>query len=77
MREDHDVRVLDRVKTWPREDQETLAEFAREIEAHRSGVYQLTPDEEAAIERGLAQADRGEFATDEEMAALRKRFGAP
>lgn len=69
------IDVLERAKNWPEEDQETLAEFAREIEAHRSGVYVMTDDERAAVERGIAQADRGEFATDDEMQALRARFG--
>lgn len=67
--------VLERVKSWPKEDQETLAEYAREIEAQRTGVYVMTGEERAAVERGLAQADRGEFASDEEMNALRNRFG--
>jgi predicted transcriptional regulator len=34
------------------------------------------PDEHrAAVLEGLGQADRGEFATDEEMAALWKKCG--
>lgn len=35
--------VLDRVMTWSEEDQEELAEVAREIEARHTGVYQLIP----------------------------------
>jgi hypothetical protein len=62
---------LKRAKDWPAADREKLAEYAREIEARRTGVYVMSDDE-----RGLAQADRGEFASDEEMAALRQRFGA-
>jgi predicted transcriptional regulator len=69
--------VLERAKDWPEDDQAVLAEFVRGIEAHRQeGVYVMTPDERAAVERGLAQANRGEFATDEEMKSLRARFGA-
>ncbi len=34
----------------------------------------LSPAEEAAIDEGLAQADRGEFATDEEMDELFNRL---
>ena len=37
--------------------------------------YKLSPDERKAVEEGLAQAEQGEFATDEEMAALWERFG--
>jgi predicted transcriptional regulator len=71
------ANILERAKNWPEEDQAALAEFAREIESHRGeSVYVMTPDERAAVERGLAQANRGEFATDEEMKSLRARFGA-
>jgi hypothetical protein len=59
--------VLKRVGTWPQEDQEELAELAREIEARRSGVYEPTAEEEAAIREGLAELDRGEFVTEEEI----------
>lgn len=34
----------------------------------------LTDDEKAAIDVGLAAADRGDFATDEEMQALWAKF---
>ena len=68
--------VLERARTRPEEDQQALAEFAHEIEAHRSGTYVMTVEERAAVERGLIQADRGEFASDLEMEVLRNRFGA-
>ena len=68
--------VFERTKTWPREDQEALAAYARELEAERSGgVYVMTAEERAAVAEGLAQAKRGEFATDDDMRTLRKRFG--
>jgi hypothetical protein len=41
--------ILERVATWPERDQEELAEVAREIEARRTGIYELAPEEEAAI----------------------------
>lgn len=68
--------ILKTAETWPEADQKELAAYAREIEARRKGAYVLDEDERAAIEEGLAQADRGEFATDEEVAALFKRYGA-
>jgi predicted transcriptional regulator len=36
----------------------------------RVGSYKLSPDERAAVEEGLAQADRGEFVSDQEMDAF-------
>jgi hypothetical protein len=67
--------ILDHVPSWPTEDQEELAEVAREIEARRSGVYVLDKDEEAAIREGLAQLDRGETLTEAEMRSFWKRCG--
>jgi predicted transcriptional regulator len=61
-------RLLEQVESWPEEDQEELAEYAREIEARRTGVYRMTDDERSAVRRGLAQADRGEFVPDEVVA---------
>ena len=69
------AEVMERARTWPEEDQERLADLARVIESERTGVYVVSADERAAIEEGLAQAKRGEFASDEEVAAMWKRFG--
>ena len=69
--------VLEGVRSWPQEDQEELVEIARTIEARRTGVYVMTDQERAAVREGLAQADRGEFVSDEEMEAFWKRHGVP
>ncbi|MEN3385975.1 MAG: hypothetical protein V7608_6019 [Hyphomicrobiales bacterium] len=63
--------VLNRIPTWPDEDQEELAEVAREIEARRIGVYVLNTEEKAAIEA----AHRSGVASDADVAALWKRHG--
>jgi hypothetical protein len=57
--------VLEHAATWPREDQDELAEYAREIEARRTGIYTMSDDERVAVGRGMAEADRGEFVSDE------------
>jgi predicted transcriptional regulator len=66
-------RLLEQVESWPAEDQEELAEYAREIEARRTGVYVMSDDEHAAVRKGLAQADRGEFVPDDVVASADKR----
>jgi hypothetical protein len=38
-------------------------------------VIQLSPAEEASFAESLAQADRGEFATDEQVRAIWARHG--
>lgn len=59
----------------PREDQDELAEYAREIEARRTGIYTMSDDERISVNKGLAQADRGEFVSDELVAEADKRHG--
>lgn len=68
-------RLLPAIAQWPEEDQEALAEAAREIEALRTGVYSMSAEEEAAVAEGLAQAERGEFVSAEQIAEVWKRFG--
>lgn len=63
--------ILKKVSEWPVEDQEELAELAREIEARRSGVYELSDSERAAI----LDARRSAFASDEQVTAFWKRHG--
>ena len=65
--------VIEHAESWPVEDQQELAEYAREIEARRTGVYSMSDDERAAVGKGLAEADRGEFVTDEIVAEADKR----
>jgi predicted transcriptional regulator len=67
--------VMEQAATWPREDQDELAEYAREIEARRTGIYTMSDDERVAVARGLAEADRGEFVPDELVAEADKRHG--
>ena len=68
-------QILKRVETWPEKDQEELAELAREIEARRTGVYELSAEEEKAIHEAVAQVDRGEWVSEEDMRNFWKRCG--
>ena len=69
--------VIEGVRSWPPEDQEELAELAREIEARRTGVHVMNGAERAAVRPGLEEATRGEFVPDDEMDAFWKRYGVP
>lgn len=66
--------LLEKVASWPEEDQRELAEAAAEIEARRSGIYRLTAEESAAIKQGLQDADAGRFVPEQEMKAFWARF---
>jgi hypothetical protein len=62
--------ILRQVDSWPEEDQQELAEVAREIEARRTGVYQATPEEL----RALDEAEKSGIASDDEVAAAFRSF---
>jgi hypothetical protein len=63
-------KILEQAESWPEEDQEELAEYARWIEARRTGVYQLTPEEKAAID----EAEKSGIASDGEVEAAFRSF---
>ena len=67
--------TLSRAASWPVEAQVELAAYAAEIEAALvAGEYQPTEAELAGIDRGLADARAGRFATDDDVAAVFARF---
>jgi hypothetical protein len=65
--------VIEHAETWPLEDQEELAEYAREIEARRTGIYTMSDAERTAVRKGLAEADRGQFVSEEAVYESDKR----
>jgi predicted transcriptional regulator len=68
--------ILDRIAAWPEEAQEELMQAIVDIEAKHFGVYHLSDDERAAVQEGLAQAERGEFVADEVVAAYFNKYRA-
>ncbi len=65
--------IFKRVRTWPLERQQDAAEMLLRMEEQGADVYELS-EEEAEIKLALEEAERGEFATDEEMKALFDRY---
>ena len=66
--------VFDRVRSWPLERQEDAAEMLLMMEEQGVAPYELSQEERVEIEAALAEADRGEFATDEEVEAVFNRY---
>ncbi|HEY4774952.1 MAG TPA: hypothetical protein VIH40_09040 [Xanthobacteraceae bacterium] len=62
--------ILQHVESWPEEDQEELAEVARDIEARRTGVYRATAEELLALDA----AEQSGIASDEEVEAAFRSF---
>ncbi|MGZ8300862.1 MAG: hypothetical protein ACXWU5_10825 [Rhodoplanes sp.] len=65
--------LIKHAETWPQEDQEEFAVYAREIEARRTGLFVMSDDERAAANEGLVQADGDVFVPDERLAEADKR----
>jgi len=68
-------RALEAVKTMPPGAQDDAARLLLRLMGDDESVVDLTPDEAAALDESLAQADREEFATDEEVRAIWAKYG--
>ena len=65
--------MLKRVKSWPEQRQEDAVRVLEAMERTGLAPYEVTDEERAAIEIGLAQAKRGEFVSDTDMDAFWNR----
>jgi hypothetical protein len=65
--------IFDRVRTWPAERLEDVAAVLLAMEEANEDD-DLTDEDWADLEEGLAEADRGEFASDEEVKAVLDRY---
>lgn len=70
MTKDQVKEILDRVLSWPPDEQEKVARFAREVERRR-GSDDITDDEWKIIEERAARRD---LATDEEVEQVFGRY---
>jgi hypothetical protein len=62
--------ILDRVLTWPAEEQEKIAELVCAVEQLRAGDDDITDEEWKIIEGREAE----DLATDEEVEAMFSRY---
>jgi predicted transcriptional regulator len=67
--------LFERLATLPDELLAEVEESVEEIERWRSDIFRLTDEERAAVRKGMAAAQRGEFVSDEELAAFYRRHG--
>jgi len=67
--------AIETVRGLPPETQDDLARMLLQLAGEEQPVVQLTAGEEASFEESLAQADRGEFATDEQVRAIWAKHG--
>jgi predicted transcriptional regulator len=62
--------AIAKLKELPEADQDMAAEVLISIMSKRDEPVQLDDETRAAVRRGIEQADRGEFVSDEDMAAF-------
>jgi hypothetical protein len=68
-------KALEAVRMWPADRQDAAAEVLEHMNRLATAPYELSPDERADLEEALAEARRGEFASDAEVAAMFARHG--
>ena len=62
--------AIKEIRKLPEPEQDEAAELLFAWAEKAKGPYQLNEEELAAVEQGLAEMRRGEFATDEEIAEV-------
>jgi predicted transcriptional regulator len=67
--------LFERIAALPDELLGEIEQSIDEIERWRGNVFRLTDEERAAVRKGMDAARRGEFVTDEELAAFYRRHG--
>lgn len=63
-------KAIEDLKKLPEADQDEAAELLFNLMAKRQEPIRLDEETRAAIREGVAQAQRGEFASDEEVEAF-------
>jgi len=66
---------IEAVRGLPADRQDMAGELLLGLAGAVQAGYELTPEQIADLKIALAQADRGEFATDDELNADWKKFG--
>jgi len=66
--------VFERAQAWPQDRLEEAARCLLALERLGTGVYVLSEEEEADIAEAMAEIERGEVASDEEVAAVFNRY---
>lgn len=68
-------QAIEKIRQLPDAEQDEAAEMLLSVLSKRHAPVLLDVDTRAAIREGSEQARRGEFVSDEEMAAFFKRHG--
>ena len=66
--------IVERISGWPDDAIAELQQAIDNIEIKHSLVFRLSDDERTAVRAGLAQAERGEFVSDEQIATFYNQY---
>jgi hypothetical protein len=67
--------AVETMHSLPAKTQDELALLLLELAWEDQPVVQLTAEKESALDKSIQQAERGEFATDEEVRAMWAKHG--
>jgi len=67
--------LLARAEMWPPTLQEEALEALLTLEERGTGTFHVSEEVWADMQEGIAQAERREFVSDEEVAKANKRLG--
>jgi hypothetical protein len=68
-------QAVETVRGLPPEMQDDLARMLLQLAGEDQPVLQLSAEEAASFDESLGQAERGEFATDEQVRAIWAKHG--
>ena len=67
--------AIEALKDLPEDRQVTVARAILDYASHDDGKYHLTDDERREVRAGVQEIERGDIASDEEVADVYKRIG--
>ena len=68
-------QAVERVRALPADQQDAFARVLLRLAGDEGPAYRLTPEEDASLAGSLGEAERGEFATDEQVQAIWVKYG--
>ncbi len=68
-------QVIEKLRKLPEAEQDEAAELLLNLVARRYQPIELDADTRSAVEEGLAQVERGDVVSEEEMGAFFRRLG--
>ncbi len=68
-------QAVDTIRALPPDVQDELARVILQLAGKEEHAADLTPEEVASFQKSFEQAQRGEFATDEQVQAIWAKYG--